>query len=49
MADSRNIGVNFPRPGVRAYGAVIVPYTGAVRIFDVARVRLIYRWAGLGH
>jgi hypothetical protein len=31
-----------------AYGAVIVPYDGLVRTFDVARVKLVYRWAVLG-
>lgn len=35
--------------GGKAYGAVIVPYTGSSRIFDVAAVRLVYRWAKLGY
>jgi hypothetical protein len=32
----------------RAYGSVVVPYTTAVRKFDIAKVRLVYRWAVLG-
>ena len=31
-----------------AYGSVVVPYTGSVRKFDIANVRLVYRWAVLG-
>ena len=31
-----------------AYGSVVVPYSGFVRRFDIARVRLVYRWAVLG-
>jgi Big-like domain-containing protein/flagellar hook capping protein FlgD len=34
--------------GRTAWGLVSVPYTGAVRSFDVAKVRLTYRWAVLG-
>jgi hypothetical protein len=30
------------------YGSVIVPYNGRLRIFDVAKVALVYRWAVLG-
>ena len=33
----------------RAYGSVVVPYTGSVRKFDIAKVRLVYRWAVLGY
>ena len=32
-----------------AYGSVVVPYSGFVRRFDIARVRLVYRWAVLGY
>jgi Big-like domain-containing protein/flagellar hook capping protein FlgD len=32
-----------------AYGIVLVPYTGVVHKFDVAKVRLVYRWASLGY
>ncbi len=35
--------------GGRAYGAVIVPYDGTVRTFDIAVVRLVYSWAVLGY
>jgi hypothetical protein len=31
-----------------AYGMVWARYTGVVRTFDIAKVRLIYRWAVLG-
>ena len=30
-----------------AFGSVVVPYTGSVRKFDIAKVRLVYRWAVL--
>ena len=39
------------RPGRRHHHhrSVVAPYTGVVRKFDVAKVRLVYRWAVLGY
>ena len=36
------------RSGTTAYGMVYVGYGGATRTFDIAKVRLTYRWAVLG-
>jgi hypothetical protein len=33
----------------KAFGSVVLPYTGSVRKFDIAKVRLVYRWAVLGY